>query len=314
MLNRFINFLKNILLILVIGAIPINLVYPIPLVSIVALSLTLQYPSHHILSLFNFINSYVFSFLFFTAINLWNHLNDLNDDIIAGRSFSHKLLKNYKLALSISIFCYFLAVLYFIFFSLDLRVTPFLIVCMMFTWMYSDRILVGKIIRRFKEWYVTELLTYFVVSPLFFLVLWSFFEPVSSKGLAFSLLVSLLYISGVFLKDMKDITSDANAGYETLAIVFSPQFLIRISILLNLASFVLLLLYSVTGIFPMGCTLSLVVVFIVVYVIFKLNKEKWKISKDMVGILSIYSYTYVFSLLFIALGGFISNLGILYFS
>ncbi|WP_290597527.1 MULTISPECIES: UbiA family prenyltransferase [unclassified Archaeoglobus] len=295
------NLIYRFLSILKIGATPSTFAYPIPLASFVAFSLSGS-------GVENFIISFVFCFLFITSINLWNHLNDLEDDIKAGRSCAAFIADNKKAVFSVVVIFYTLSTLWIVLFTKDLAVLSVYLVCAFLTWIYSDKFLVGKRIKRLKEWYVTELLTYLIVSPSFFIVLWSFFSPLSEKGFAFSLVLSIFYLSGMFLKDIKDASADLSSGYRTLAVIYEPVFLLKLSIFLNIIGIFLILILSLFGTFPLICAFSSSTLIILVYVVKTLRQTNWSLSEDIINVLRLHPLTYIVTLSLLGALGAISSL------
>ncbi len=293
--------LSNFFSVLRVGAIPPSFVYPFPIASFVAVAISGA-------SIEEFVLSYIFCFLSFTASNLWNHVNDLEDDLRAGRSEAKILAENFHTALTVSVSFYMFSAVVFVLFSKVLSLFPLLVLCIILNWMYSDKMLLGRIIRRLKEHYVTELLTYVLLIPSFFLVFWTFFNELSKSGLAFSFVMSVYYISAIFLKDLKDISSDEKAGYRTLAVVFDPRTLLKTSIVINILGSILILIFSVVGIFPELCALSSAPILLVLYITLGLWKKGWRLSKDLIPLLKLYPYTYLASILLLGFTAFISNL------
>ncbi len=295
------NLIQRILLILKVGSAPITFAYPIPLASFVAFSLSGS-------GVENFIISFVFCFFFFTAINLWNHLNDVEDDIKGGKNYAKVIVNNKQLTFTIVVTFYICSGLLTFFFAKDQTSLFFYFVCAFFTWIYSDKYIIGKTVKRLKEWYVTELLTYLIVAPLYTLVLWSFFSPISDKGIAFSLILTSFVISGMLLKDIKDISEDLSSGYRTLAVVFSANLLLKISISLNIAGNILILLLSTLKILPLLCGLSSVTAIIPLYIAWKLKQENWILSDCSASLIKFHPFSYLLSLSLLTFFSFISTL------
>jgi len=164
------------------------------------------------------------------------------------------------------------------------------------TWLYSDKMFAGRYIRRLKEDYRTELLTYIFVTFAFFSLIWMFFSPINQRGIAFAVITSLFYISGVFLKDIKDITADTLAGYRTLAVVFKPQTLFKISATFNVLTLLLILFFSVTGIFPVIGGLTALVLIPVLWAVYSIGKRGWLLSLETVRYIKVYTFSYPLSL------------------
>jgi len=96
-------------LFLKIGSKPINVAYPLPITSFLVFSLFVD------LSILGFVISYLFCFLFFTATNLWNHLNDAEDDLRDGRKEAKFLIEKRKEGVMFVVAFYILSLLVVIF-------------------------------------------------------------------------------------------------------------------------------------------------------------------------------------------------------
>lgn len=298
---------KNILFLIFhlvkIGSTPVTLAYPLPIASIVAYTLSN-------FDINSFIVSYIFCLLFITAINLWNHLNDVEDDIRAGRQFSVTLQKHHKSATLFVIFLYFSSAIIVIYFTKSIIAIPAFAISSLITWMYSDKKFFGKLVTRFKEWYVSELLTYIVVSPAFLIVVWSFFSDISIKGVSYTIIFSIFCISGALLKDLKDISSDMRAGYKTLGVMFDAEFLLKISLILNVIGITVILISSIFSIIPLYCLISGIVLILLIYIIWKLASSNWSVSPQNIGVLKLHPISYLLALVLLAVGAIISNLQI----
>ena len=277
-------------LFLKIGAKPTNVAYPLPITSFLAFSLFEGF------SILGFAISYFFCFLFFTATNLWNHLNDAEDDLRDGREEAKFLMERRKEGVILVVAFYILSLMVVLLFSHDSRAVFAFAISLILTWLYSDKMFAGKYIRRLKEDYRTELLTYIFVTFAFFSLIWMFFSPINQRGMAFAVVASLFYISGVFLKDIKDITADTLAGYRTLAVVFKPQTLFKISATLNVLTLFLILLFSAAGVFPVGGGLTALVLVPVLWAVYSIRRRGWLLSLETVKYIKVYTLSYPLSL------------------
>lgn len=276
--------LKRYKLFLKFGAKPVNVAYPLPLASFLAFSLSNS-------GILEFLLSYIFCFFFFTAANLWNHLNDAEDDARDGRKHATFLINRRKEATIFSILFYFLSASILIF-SKDSISIPLFLICALLTWIYSDKQFFGKKFKRLKEDYRTELLTYLIVTPSFPALLWTFFAPFSTTALVFSLIFASLYLSGVLLKDLKDITSDAIAGYKTLAIVLSPRTLFKISASVLVSVILLVPILSFLSLLPTRSMFTAFILIPVLYSIFSIKKRNWELSVETFNAIRIYALSY----------------------
>ncbi|MFN3383876.1 MAG: UbiA family prenyltransferase [Archaeoglobaceae archaeon] len=271
------NFLK-------IGAKPVSIAYPLPLASFLALSLSDS-------GIFEFSLSYIFCFLFFTAVNLWNHLNDAKDDARVGKKDAPFLIEMRKEAMIFSVLFYILSASM-LSLSKDRISIPLFLICATLTWVYSDKQFFGKKFQRLKEDYRTEILTYLIVTPSFPAILWTFFAPISTTAVIFSLIFALLYLSGVLLKDLKDITEDKIAGYKTLAVVFSPENLFKISALILISTISLIPLLSFFSLLPARSKFVAILLIPIFYSIFSIKKHNWELSMETLSAIRIYTFCY----------------------
>jgi 1,4-dihydroxy-2-naphthoate octaprenyltransferase len=291
--GKDISRLKFYFNLLKVGSKPINIAYPLPLTSFLAFSLSDS-------GILEFAISYVFCFFFFTAINLWNHVNDAEDDARDGREHAIFLLKNRRKAVIFVLFFYAFSALM-ISLAKDAIAVPLFLICSILTWIYSDKIFLGKKIRRFKEDYRTEILTYIIVTPSFALTLWTFFSPANSIGLFFATIFALLYISGVLLKDIKDYSADTLAGYKTLAVIAPPLTLFIISFFIFLITIFIIVTLSITKIIPKQLVFTGFMFIPLTYSILSIKKAGWKINSTILNAIKIYTVSYPLIILFMAI-------------
>ncbi|MDI9609976.1 MAG: UbiA family prenyltransferase [Archaeoglobales archaeon] len=281
---------------LLIGSKPINIVYPLPLASFLALVLSKS-------NIESFLISYLFCFFFFTAVNLWNHVNDAEDDAKGGKEEAIFLIERKKEASFFSVILYLLSAI-FILFTKDAIAIPAFLICVAITWIYSDKMLFGRCLRRLKEDYRTELLTYAIVTPSFFILLWSFFLQISIKGICFALILSLIYLSAILLKDLKDLTSDTLAGYRTLAVIFSPEKLFKSSAFLFTMTIFLIAFLSFVELFPKTTAITVLMLLPVLYSTISIKKQNWELSLKTLRELRVYTLSFPLTLIVFAILSF----------
>jgi len=281
-----------ILRLLKVGSKPVTIAYPLPLVSFLGFCLSGN--------LMSFIVSYMFAMFFFTAINLWNHVNDAEDDLKAGRAEAEFLIYKRREAIAFVIVCYLISCLFVLWRSKDKEValTAFLVLTVL-TWIYSDKIFIGKFIRRLKEDYRTEFVTYLITSTFFPLLIWTFFSKISMIGISFALVLSAIYLSGFFLKDIKDISADIEAGYRTLAVVFPPSTLLKFSVFSFLAAIVLATISPLLA-YPINLIFLIVMLVPLYYCVVGFRRYHWKINKNILSELKTYTKLHILSILAIA--------------
>ena len=287
--------------ILKLGSSPATVVYPYPIVPFLAFAISKA-------TVADFIISLVYVFAYCTAVNLWNHINDAEIDVKFGDRNELLILLQYKReAIAITIFLYLLA-FFVVLAKTNTLVTLCYTISVIITWLYSDRIWIGKYIRRLKENYILEIVTYSIVLPLSSIVLWCFFSELNYHCIVFSTIITVVLFSSVMLKDIKDISADLQAGYKTLAIVLPPEKLLQISLIFSYTYYILLFIFSCTlCLFPKFSAIGLFPLLLLIYSTFNLHKKSWEISYKTIKFIKIFVYSYVASLILMSAGAFYEN-------
>jgi len=268
--------------ILKIGATPPTVAYPIPLVPVLVFFMARNY------EIFNLLKIVAFNSLFFNSINLWNHLNDAEDDLKSGRTEAKTLLDHQKLTLGVITLSY-LGSLLLVWSYGNFQIAILFAICFLITWLYSDKVVVGRIVPRLKEHYIGELFTYLVVTPVFPSIIWLMASSeFNLRGLGFVVVTSTYYLSGMLLKDLKDISSDLQSGYKTLAVVFSPQSLLKTSISLNFVAHAFIVVFVLLGIFEIWFIAGALTLVSLLNVVLKLRAVDWQISIKTANIIKKY--------------------------
>ena len=292
------RFIKILIEVFKLSSTPPSIVYPIPLLALLLFSLS---GSRNLLAL---VFAVAFTFASQAGINLWNHVNDVEEDLIAGKE---NVLTRYpeirKYVAVVSFLLYVLAFLVLVVFSKDKKfaISAFLIVSFV-TWIYSDRLVLGKLIPRWKDHYLTEVLTYLISVPLYTLTVWTIFARINTRALAVAAFMTPFALSGTFLKDLKDASGDEKAGLRTLAVVFSPSTLLKISVFLLWVYYIEVLFLSLIRYIPLESLLALFTFLGLNYSTIRFVKGGWKITSEMVGAIKIMIYSNLLSLLLITLG------------
>lgn len=216
----------------------------------------------------------ILTFIFYPAINLWNHINDAEDDFRAGRDtpFLDDRAKRFGIAVVFTL--YFLSAVCSYMFG-GAVCLGFFAVVLSATFLYSDN-MIFKV--RLKRHFLGELAVYLISIPAYILMLYSSVAEIDLIGIKLAILFTPLMLSTVFIKDLKDISSDSNAGLLTLGVVFNPETLLKafaFSILLYFF-FVFLMFY---GTFLVVSTIP---VFGVAAGIAGLAKHRWRVSDSNV--------------------------------
>ncbi|WP_456467637.1 UbiA family prenyltransferase [Archaeoglobus sp.] len=267
------------------GAVPPTVAYPLPLVPLLAFFMAGNHES------FNLLKIIAFTSLFFNSINLWNHLNDAEDDLKSGKTEAKTLLDHQNLTLCVILLSY-LGSLLLIWFYGNFQIAVLFIICFLTTWLYSDKKIVGRIIPRLKEHYIGELFTYFIVTPVFPSILWLMASSeFSLRGVGFVVITATYYLSGMLLKDLKDISSDLQSGYKTLGVVFSPQSLLKASISLNFVAHTFIVVFVFLKIFEIWFIAGALTITLLFKVVSELKMVDWQISIKTADIIKKYVIT-----------------------
>ena len=163
----------------------------------------------------------------------WNHTNDIEEDAKNNKkTLVSENIVSHNEALIISLFLYLISIILVISTSIFLNrpIIIYFLIWVIITWWYSDNIFLRKITGiRLKTHYLGELLTYGIAYPAYTMSIWLIFSDSFLKGLVLSLIFLCFGIAAVFLKDLKDIKGDREAGLKTFGVVFPPSKLIKIS-------------------------------------------------------------------------------------
>jgi len=264
----------NILDIFRLSATPPSIIYPIPLFAFVVFSL-----SHPKLSYLIF--GIVFTFTSQAGINLWNHVNDIEEDILAGKM--NFLIQNPDIKNWVAILSFLLYLLSFILifcFAIDriVALISFSAVTLA-TWVYSDRMFYGKHLRRWKDYYITEVMTYLISIPSYTIAVWAFMARINVKTFALSILMTVFMLSGMVLKDLKDVSGDEKAGLKTLAVVLSPSVLLKTSVALSWCYFILIFIFSLFNLLTRQSVVAVLPALLFIKSTISLLKNNWVIDE-----------------------------------
>lgn len=300
--------LKDFKELLHLSATPPSILYPYPVLALLVFSFS---GATDILLLFKTI---IISFIFSAGINLWNHVNDIEEDIQAGRkTILAKNKRIRKTTVFLSTILYLTTfVLTYLWLKDKLGLLAFVLVAFV-TWIYSDKICLGKIIPRWKNHYLTEVLTYIIAIPFFTLLLWSLITKISIESIALSVTLTFFMLSVTFLKDIKDSSGDRMANLKTLGVVFSPSTLLKASIILIGFYYASVFLFSV---YDLLCRLCVVTILASVGLIYSLNyfvKNGWYIDLSAVKPIKLFIYSNIVSLIILLVTSFIQIQGVLKF-
>ena len=214
----------------------------------------------------------VFTFLFYPANNLWNHINDAEDDFRGGKDtpFINDSVK--RLGYVIVSILYLISTLFVLYFSKS-RVSFFLFLLVFaVTFLYSDRTITGL---RLKKHYLTEFLVYLIAVPSYIVLMYALVKNLDLNAMKIAVLFTPLMLSTLFLKDLKDMSSDMEAGLKTFGVVFHYKTLMKI-----FHSFILIY-FSIGIIFFYESTMLLAFIPVVgvVYSVFKMADNDWDVTE-----------------------------------
>jgi len=296
-------FFKKLIEIVRLSTKPLTIIYPIPFLQLLVFSQSNK-------SLISLITSLAFSFTFYPAVNLWNHINDIKEDMLAGRKSILIYDENVRrLTIIIVIFLYSISFIILVVSSKSKIISIILFsLCFLITWMYSDRIFLGRFIKRFKDHYLTELISFIIFYPTFTVLIWIFFDDLFSiKALALATTILFFILFGTLLKDIKDATSDRLAGLKTLGAVYTPEKLLKSSFFPLVMYYVSIIVFTILGVYRLETLLSTMPVILMIISFYKLRKVNWIISLRTKNSLKILVYSNTASLTLFIISGFLSQ-------
>ncbi len=263
-----------------------------------------------ILAQYRFIIGIVVSLLLSFASNLWNHSNDLKEDIAQNKKTVLTLnLVSHKTAVVLSMMLYGISsiIIYFMSIKLGKPIFPFFLVWYVITWWYSDDIFLKKIFGfRLKTHYIGEIITYGIAYPSYTISIWLIYSDLNISGIALALAFSFIGISGVLLKDLKDISGDRKAGLKTLGVIFTPSKLIYSSCVFLILYYLIIFDSVALKIFNIGMLLIIIpFIWFMKNTFYYFYKKNWKFEiKDVKSIKTMMMSTYL-SMIVSGIGAFI---------
>jgi len=242
--------------------------------------------------------------------NLWNHCNDLKEDIAQGKKTiltQDTTMK--KKAIFIAILLYLCSLIYAYYLSNEFKrpIYIYALIWVFTTWWYSDNLIIKKVTGiRLKDHYIGELIAYSIAMPVYTLSIWLVYSDLNSIGIIITVAVFLLSISGLLLKDLKDISGDRKAGLKTLGVVFPASMLIKYSCFFMVMYYLALLNPITLHFFGTGI---LIMIFPFIYFLentfIHLYKKKWNLdSGDLKALKGIGNSIFI-SIIFIGLSFFL---------
>ncbi|WP_456478038.1 UbiA family prenyltransferase [Geoglobus ahangari] len=263
---------------------PVNIIFPIPLIPLIVGLVAGGF--HEVWK------PIVLTFMFYPAINLWNHVNDAEDDFKAGKDNPFVDKKTRTIAILLTIFLYLLSGFYAYSFG-GVMCAMFYLFVLIATFLYSD----NKLTRiRLKRHYLGEITVYSISIPSYILMSYTLIKPLDEMAIKLSILFYPLLISTLFVKDLKDISADKSAGLKTLGVVFDPVYLVKVFVLLIFAYFILLAILFYNTWF----NLAILPVIGAIIGVFEFRNSRWEITKR-----TIKYYLTIFYSAFLSLGIFL---------
>lgn len=244
------------------------------------------------------------------ASNLWNHCNDLKEDIAQGKkTILMQDVTMQKIALLIAILFYAGSILFVYYLSIEFKrpIYVYFLIWALATWCYSDNLLLKKVIGfRLKDHYIGELITYGIAWPMYTLSIWLIYSDLNAQGMIFALAFFFFSISGLLLKDLKDISGDRKAGLKTFGVVFLPSQLIRYSCYLMVLYYFIILNPLTLNFFGKGIlVMALPLVYFLKNTFFHMCRKNWTLDAgDLKALKGIGKSIYA-SVIFIGLSAFL---------
>lgn len=231
--------------------------------------------------------------------NLWNHCNDIKEDIAQGKrnilTHDHSMQKK---AFIISVLFYALSLLYVYFLSIELKkpIYIFFSIWMLMTWWYSDSLILKRLLGfRLKEHYLGEFITYSITCPMYTLSIWLIYSDLNLKGILISFACLFIGLLVMLLKDLKDISGDRKAGLKTFGVTFLPSQLIKYACYLMVLYYFVMLNPFTLNFFGNGILMMCIpFIYFMKNTFFHMYKKNWALDsgdlKALKGIgISIYS-------------------------
>ncbi len=267
------KYFKYAIEILKLSTHPMNFIYPIPILAVLVYSMA----NRDIQSL---ITAIAFTYTFYPAVNLWNHVNDVEEDKHSGRTnilTENSAVRKATIVLVLTLYAISALIAY----IKSSRYFPLFLICFFLTWAYSDRMIIGRVAFRLKDHYATEIMAFTLSYISFTLLLWSFFENINLKAIALTTTITLLMLSGTVLKDIKDVTGDERAGLKTLAVVFSLKTLLKASIVFQWLYYLSIALPVFFKIYSPHNIVALIPSVLLLYATIELSRNSWKLTFEV---------------------------------
>ena len=177
--------------------------------------------------------------------NLWNHCNDLREDIASGKETILTLdvsMQKKAIITSVMLFAFSMLFVYYLSNEFKRPIYQYVLIGFIATWWYSDNLILKKVLGfRLKDHYLGELTAYSIAIPCYTLSIWLLYSDLNLKAIILTIAILFFSISALLLKDLKDISGDKKAGLKTFGVIFLPSQLIRYSCYLMVLFYLILL-------------------------------------------------------------------------
>ncbi len=251
----------------------------------------------------------VISLLLIFSSNLWNHCNDLKEDKAQGKKTILTMDNSIqKIAYLLAVLLYACSFLFAYYLSNEFNRPIYLysLLWIIATWWYSDNLISKKVIGfRLKEHYIGELIAYSIAWPMYILSVWLVYSDLNSASIIITLAFFLFNISGLMIKDLKDISGDRKAGLNTFGVVYPPSVLIKYSCYLMMLYYLVILNPFTLKFFNIGI---LIIVLPFVYFLkntfVHLYKKNWTLDKGDLKAIKSISYSVYVSVIFMGASTF----------
>ncbi|MCX9010970.1 MAG: UbiA family prenyltransferase [Candidatus Methanoperedens sp.] len=287
---------------------PVSIISPFPLFAVILF--LISHKEFQISDLYILFAGIIVSLFSNFGSNLWNHSNDIKEDIAQGRKtvLIQDILMQ-KRALFISILLYACSILLVFYLSNEFKrsIYIYFLIWSLVTWWYSDNLILKKVIGfRLKDHYIGELITYSIAWPMYTLSIWLIYSDLNIMGVMVAISLFFLSISGLLLKDLKDISGDRAAGLKTFGVVFPPSQLIRYSCYLMVLYYLVILNPFALNIFGTG-VLILVIPFVhfLKKTFFHMRKKHWALDIEDLESLKSMGNSALASFIFMGLSVFL---------
>jgi 4-hydroxybenzoate polyprenyltransferase len=244
------------------------------------------------------------------ASNLWNHCNDLKEDIAQGKkTILTQDNSMQKKALLIAVLLYACVVLFAYYLSNELKRPIYLysLIWCIVTWWYSDNLILKKVTGfRLKDHYIGEFVAYSIAWPAHTLSVWLVYSNLNSIGIIITIAFFFFYLSGLLLKDLKDISGDRKAGLKTFGVVFLPSQLIRYSCYLMVLYYLVILNPFTLNFFGVGILVMVIpFVYFLKKTFFHMHKKHWTLDRGDLEALKGIVNSMIVSVIFMGLSAFL---------